>query len=91
MHPTGRGHTCAAAKPHAHPLEQVAEMVADDIRRLEKTYAPVIVAWLLPFAVPTVYCAKCIDATQAQRDLWAMIEAGAHWPAPCSFCGKAVP
>lgn len=87
MHPSGRGHTCAAALPGAHPMAQVAEMIADHVRARKAEPPIVIVAWLLPVTIPTVYCAQCVDATQAQRDRWKMIQANEPWPSSCALCG----
>lgn len=83
--------TSVQTTPYAHPLEQVAEMVAADMQaRMGVAEAedadPPVLGWLVSERV--VYCAKCVNATSAQRDRWRPLYVGRRWPAACQICGE---
>lgn len=78
-------------QPHDHPLAQVAEMIADDIRDRETAAAMP----KRPIAYITqhgdLYCCACVQPTAAQLDTFGTIEEGDRGkPDRCDLCGKLV-
>ncbi len=68
-----------------HPMDRVQNLLVEDLKRIRRERAasvPRIIGWITRSG--DLYCARCVDATEAQRAVWVEAKPGTTC---CVLCG----
>lgn len=73
-----------------HPMNQVADLLADDLRR-SRASKPAVepIAWITQHG--ELFCSACVQPTMHQREDWLGVKPGDPGEVePCDLCGVSV-